>query len=66
MASFPVYFVNLRCNGCGTVIKVMGGTAAHARDLAAVAGWRAGHKRAGRGRFVFDACRNCDLPEGYT
>lgn len=66
MASFPVYYVNLRCNGCGTVIKTMGDAAAQARELAALAGWRTGRKRIGHGRFVFDACRDCDLPEDYT
>lgn len=66
MASFPVYHVNLRCNGCGKVIKVMGDTAGHARQLAAVAGWKAGRKTVRRGRFIFDACRDCRLPEDYA
>ncbi len=66
MASFPVYFTNLRCDGCGKVIKIMGDTAAHARRLAALAGWRSGLRRQGRGRSVYDACQDCDLPEGYA
>ena len=65
MSSFNVIHVSLRCNGCGKVIQVMGDTAAHARELAAVAGWRAGRQRQGRSRPIFDACPGCDVPEGY-
>lgn len=66
MASFPVYFVNLRCNGCQKIIKVLGDTVAQARDLAAAAGWTSGRQHAGLGKRIFDACQNCELPEGYT
>ncbi len=66
MTSFPVYFTNLRCDGCGKVIKVMGETAPRARQLASAAGWRAGREPRGKGRHLFDACRDCELPEGYT
>lgn len=65
MASFPVHLVNLRCDGCGREIRTLEETAAKARDLAAVAGWTSGRKVIGMGRRVFDACRDCDLPEGY-
>lgn len=66
MTSFVVHFTNLRCDGCGREIKVMGGTAAGARELAALAGWTSGRKVIGRGKRLHDACRDCELPEGYT
>ena len=66
MASVPVYHVNLRCNGCQKIIRVLGDTAAQARELAAAAGWTSGRQHVGRGKRTFDACRDCELPEGYT
>lgn len=66
MTSFAVYFTNLRCDRCGKEIKIMGDTAAHARELAAIAGWKSGRKVTGRGKRVSDACPDCELPEGYT
>lgn len=66
MASFPVYHVNLRCDGCQEVIRVMGETAALARKRAAASGWTSGRQHAGLGKRTFDACQNCELPEGYT
>lgn len=65
MASVPAWHVNLRCDGCGRIIKVLGDNAAHARELAAFAGWTSGRKAVRRGRFIFDACQDCKLPEGY-
>ncbi len=66
MTSFQVFYVNLRCDGCGKVVKVMGETAAVARELASAAGWQSGRQPRGRSRPIFDACRDCELPEGYA